>query len=55
MHKVQELFFQCLPSFDTSHSKAMVMEVAVLGFSGNFFLKIFRWIFGLKISVGNLR
>ena len=37
MHKVQELFFQCLPSFDTSHLKAMVMEATDLGFSGNFF------------------
>ena len=38
MSEVQELFFQCLLTFDKSHSKAMVVEVVVLGFSSNFFL-----------------
>ena len=37
MSGVQDLFSPCLPTFDISHSKAMVADVAVLGFSGNFF------------------
>ena len=41
MHGVHELLAQCLSTFDTSHSKAMVVEVAVLGFSGNFFSRNF--------------
>ena len=36
--EVPKLLTQYLPTFDTSYIKTMVVEVAVLGFSGNFFL-----------------
>ena len=41
MSEVQELFSQCLPTFDISHSKVMVAAVATLEFFGNFFSRNF--------------
>ena len=44
MSRVQELYAQCLVAFDTSHLRAMVMEVAVPGlFDVWFEAQVFLW------------
>ena len=55
MSEVQELFFKCLVTFNTSHLRVVAEEVVVPEFSNKFFWKTFSLVLGFKIVVGNLR
>ena len=52
MPEVSELLAQFLKTFDISHLRIMVVEVAVLGFSGKFiFGKFLSWSLGSELML----